>query len=273
MAWALSRRSFIALIIASGAALVYAGVEMAGGWRSGLYYYALCGTWVFLASEPSKLKNRLKPFAVGFIAAAILLFVPVMDFRHNLNAGMTQSEAFMAVIEGRQGDERDLAEKFHKIVRRFNGIDLYMTASYGSEDHKLGFMSLFNGAASNFFTFGILGTPEEAVTTQGITLWGSISIALGDQWLAFAGLIAGAVVGGLPIFCRRWFHTPVMRSVYESTVTITLLSVFMGNGAFMLYSKELLIGFSVTMLFKFVAASQPAPPTYYPQGQMQYPQS
>lgn len=273
MAWALSRRSFLALIIASCAALGYAGVEMAGGWRSGLYFYALCGSWVFLAAEPSKMKSRLKPFAIGFVTMSFLLFIPVMDFRHSLNAGMTQSEAFRAVLEGRQGDERDLAEKFHKIVRRFNGIDLYMTASYGSEDQKLGFMSLFNGAASNFFTFGILGTPEEAVTTQGITLWGSISIALGDQWLAFAGFVAGAVVGGLPILCRRWFHTPVMRSVYESTVTITLLGVLMGNGAFMLYSKELLIGFLVTMLFKFVAASQPAPPAYYPQGQMHYPQS
>lgn len=271
LAWSLARKSYLALFVSALAALTYAGVEMAGGWRSGLYYYGLCGSWVFLASEPSKLKNRLKPFAIGFVVLAFLMFVPVMDYRHNINRGMSQGEAVRAVLEGRQDDERNLWDKIHKIIRRFNGIDLYIVASHGSQDAPMGAMSLLNGSASKFFTFGLLGTPDEAVTTQGITYWGAIAIAIGDQWLAPAGFVLGAVVGGLPIFCRRWFYSPIMRSVYECNVTIVLLAATMGNGAFPLYAKELLISFLMCMLYKLVVTTDRPHAIHTPQQQLHYP--
>ncbi|MEM8947294.1 MAG: hypothetical protein AAGD11_19125 [Planctomycetota bacterium] len=266
LAWALARKSFSALLLAGLAGLTYAGVEMAGGWRSGLYYYGLCGCWIFLASEPSKLKNRLKPIAVGFAIAALLLFIPVMDFRHHLRRGMTQGEAFKAVLEFKSDDERNFGDKFHTIVRRFNGIDLYFAASYGSEDAPQGLMSLYNGAASQFFTFGILGTPEEAITMQGMTYWGGIAIALGDQWLWFMGVVLGVVIGGIPVLSRTLFYSPMMRTTFESVSTITLLHLAMGNVAFMLYFKELLTIVVVCFIVKLIVGGSRSSPQYYHAG-------
>ena len=259
LAWALARRSILALLFAVLAGMGYAGVEMAGGWRSGLYYYVLCGLWVYFSAEPSKLKDRLKPFALGLVVLAVVLFVPIMDYRNNLNRGMSQTEAVRAVLEGTNDNERDLSDKFYKIVRRFNGLDLYVVASHGSEGMKLGAMSLFNGRASQLFTFGILGTPEGAVTTSGMTIWGSIAIAFGDAWEWLGGLLVGVLVGGLPVFCRRWFHSSLMRTTFECSVTITILAIVMGNGALGLYSKQLVGTYLVCLFVKFLTSTESFP--------------
>jgi len=273
LAWALSRRSYSALAIAMTAAVTYAFVELAGGWRSGMYYYMLVGAWIFLAAEPSKLKNRLKPFAIGFVILALLLFIPVMDYRNRLRQGMTPGQAFQAVIALRQdADQGGIVDKFHRITRRFNGLDLYIVASYGSNDQAMGFMSLINGSASRFFTHGLLGVPEEAVSTSGMTYWGSMSIAIGDKWLWFGGLMLGAFTGGFPMITRHWFYSPTMRTLYEANITITLLHLTMGNGAFLLYSKELLISFFVCIMFRFLATTQQSS-AYYVPTQAQYPNS
>jgi len=271
LAWALSRRSFFALGISMLAAITYAFVEIAGGWRSGMYYYILVGMWIFLAAEPSKLKSRLKPFAIGFVVLAILLFVPVIDYRNRLRQGMTPGQAIKSVIEMRQdADHGGFSENINRLTKRFNGLDLYVVASYESRNQTLGFMSLINGSASRFFTFGILGVPEGVISTYGMTYWGSMSIALGDQWLWFGGLLLGSFIGGFPMLARYWFYSPMMRTLYEANISITFLHLTMGNGALLLYSKELLLSFLVCLLFRHLATTQQSQ-GYYASNQAQYP--
>ncbi len=256
LAWALSRRSYFALAIAILAGLTYVFVEMAGGWRSGMFYYAICGTWIFLAAEPSKLKSRLKPLAIAFAIAGVFLFMPVLDYRNQLRMGKSPTQALQAVLKSTQVDSRSAEDTFYKISRRINGLDLYVVASYGARDHALGFISLLNGAASSFFTFGLLGVPEGAVTTYGMTYWGSMSIALGDQWLWLMGGLLGMFIGGFPLLCRHWFYSPTMRTLFEANISIILLHLTMGNGAFILYTKEIVIVFAVAIIFKFLATQQ-----------------
>lgn len=263
LALALSRRSFFSLAMAAMAAITYIIVEMAGGWRSGLYYYCVCGSWIFFASQPSEIKNRLKPFAIGFAVFAVVLFVPVMDYRHRINQGMSPAQAVRSVMEGGQHDTGGFSVALYKVAKRFNGLDLFAVASHGAEGHTMGVRSLFNGSASQFFKYGILGIPKEAVTTFGITFWGVVSIAIGDRLLWLAGLIFGLFVGGLPLLCRRWFYAPTMRTVYECNLSIAMLSLAMGNGAFFLYSKELLISFLMCLLFRAIITGSPNRQTHY----------
>lgn len=270
LAWALSRKSYGALFVSILAALTYAFVEVAGGWRSGMFYYALCGSWVFLAAEPSKLKSRLKPFAIGFVVLAFVMFMPVMEYRNRLRQGMTPGQAIQAVLELRQDDESTFLDRIHPIARRFNGLDLFVLASYGSRNVEMGFMSLITGSASQFFTYGLLQVPEEAVSTSGITYWGSMAIALGDRSLGFMGLLLGMFIGGFPMICRHWFYSPMMRTLFECNITITFLHLTMGNGAFLLYAKEVFILLIVAFVFRFLATTQGSP-GYYSHSPSHYP--
>ena len=259
LALAMSRRKFSSFFIAILFVLAYMAVDLASGWRRSLFVVVFCLFWFFLFIADTRLKNRLTPALTAFGILCLLLFGPVMTLRHAmLHKGLQPMDAFRQMVSQEFVMSQDFHQSMHSVIRRFNGLDLFVVCAETFERQPLGAGYLVSGRFSATFTHEVVGVPDDVVAAFGSTLWGVYAGALGKSGIWLCGVfVAMVLIIGEKLCSLAKLH-PAALAVCEVSFCMWLFRLTMGSGVLLLAVKDALILFIVLVVFHKLTWGSPA---------------
>ncbi|MCG8448180.1 MAG: hypothetical protein MI725_01195 [Pirellulales bacterium] len=252
LALAVTRSTYTSLFWALAVLAVYAVLNLAAGWRRPLLVIVLCIGWYILLLADKKLQARLKPLMLITIVFSVMLFGPIMAFRHSIIHGhMSPLEAIKELANPEVYVSQDYVQILTKISNRFNGLDLYVVCAHSFEE-PLGPAYLFNGQFHRMFNVDVVGAPEWVVVSFASTVWGFWYAVLGKGMLWSCGAFLAVFVFVSERFCGMLSKDKAALAVCEFN-TVLWLNSFMATGKFLETSKSgLILALSLYVFCKFI---------------------
>jgi len=260
VAVALHKRSPAAVLFALFTAALYVLNDAAVGWRGPLFHMPFCIAWFVLSMEESRLKSKLKPMLFATLIVLPILFIPIMQYRNMINRGMAPLAAAQASLSFNEINAEDFIADIGKIANRIIGLDMYVIASYATQEEPLGIARVFDLSVGSFFTHEVMRVPKESVTAYASSFWGFWAMLVGDKWLWTGGVALGIAVSCLSALFLCRIQSPYVKTVVGCNLTILFIFFTMANGAIVLYAKETLMLFLGCVVFNWICGrTKPSP--------------